>query len=331
MAASALSLLLPTLGTAARALARRISQGPKHPNWSVSFEITREVLRSHMDRAYATASAPAQRALMDAVTPPSPNLRRVRVSEVRAGGVPSRWFVPKKKGDAGRTFLFLHGGGYVVHAKGHEDFAASMALSLKARTLLPDYRLAPEHPFPAAVEDAVAVYEYLLSQGTDPKRIIVGGDSAGGGLTLALLQELKAKGRPLPALALLLSPWLDLGCSGESFRTNEPYDWLPPAMGRQWAGWYLNGQDSKNPLASPYFADVRGLPPIYIQAGEAECLYDQIRIFTGRVRQDGGRCEIDTWPGMIHDFHILGPLGVPEAKDAMAKLARRADEAMRTA
>ena len=327
MAASALSLLLPTLGTAARTFVRRLSKGPKHPDWSVSFEITREILRSHTDRALAAASAPAQRALLDAATPPSPYLRRVQVSEVRANGVPSHWYKPKD-GAAGRTFLFLHGGGYVVHAKSHQGFAASLALALKAQTLVPEYRLAPEHPFPAAIEDAVAAYEYLLSQGTDPGRIIVGGDSAGGGLTLALLCALREKGRPLPALALLISPWLDLGNSGASFRTNDPYDWLPPGLGRQWAAWYLSGQDSKTPLASPYFADVKGLPPIYIQAGEAEVLYDQIRIFAERARKDGGRCEIDTWAGMTHEFQILASLGVPQAKEALGKLGSRADEAM---
>ncbi|MEW6777663.1 MAG: alpha/beta hydrolase [Bdellovibrionota bacterium] len=324
MAGSSWQFFANAAGDALKAAAGRLVSGPKLPNWSFSFEVLSAVMRGHLTRAAGYDDPPEQRVFIDAANPPSPSLRRVVIEETRVGSIPAKWFKPKGE-TKDRTLLFLHGGGYVIYAKSHAGFIASLATILKAKTLVPDYRLAPEHPFPAAIEDAVAAYEFLLEQGTDPRRIVIAGDSAGGGLTLATLLALRDKKRPLPALACPLSPFVDTGCSGKSFETNAPYDWLVPALGRQWGKWYLSGQDSKNPLASPLFADLSGLPPIYIQAGKAEILIDQIKDFARRAQEQKADCTLEAWTGMTHDFQMFADVGLSEAKEALRKLAERVD------
>lgn len=318
MAASILKTVGSLAATAARVAVRRISKGRKHPHWSFTYELLTEFLQGHMAEAAKIADAAKQRRFVDAAVPPSPYLARVITSDDHLGGVPTKVYLPRKE-PVMRTFLFLHGGGYVLHAKTHAGFAASIGLAMKAKTFVPEYRLAPEHPYPAAVEDALAAYKALLDSGVDPKRLIVGGDSAGGGLTVALLCKLREKKLPMPAMALLISPWVDVSNSGESMESNRPYDWLLQEQARQWSTWYLNGVDAKDPVASPLYADLKGLPPLYIQAGDGELLIDQIRDFTVRARTTGVDASLDTWPGMGHEHQVFATL-IPEGREALEKI-----------
>jgi monoterpene epsilon-lactone hydrolase len=202
------------------------------------------------------------------------------------------------------TFLYLHGGAYIFgSAKSHGELIARLALACPARALAPEYRLAPEHPFPAGIDDCVAVYRALLASGTDPKRLIVGGDSAGGGLTMAVLQRIRDAGEPLPAGAVLICPWSDLSAEGGSLTTNAPFDWGNEEVVERWLAAYLDGHDKRDPLASPVFADLRGLPPLLIQVGDAELLQDQAVMLAARAKEHGVDVRLVLEPDMVHDWH----------------------------
>jgi acetyl esterase/lipase len=179
------------------------------------------------------------------------------------------------------------------------------------------YRLAPEHPFPAAVEDAVAAYRWLLGVGVEPERTVIGGDSAGGGLAVAALASLRDAGDPLPAGAMLFSPWTDLTMGGASITDLADVDDLLDVDSlRAAAGLYLGAEDPTHPLASPLFADVAGLPPSFIQTGGAEILLDDSTRLAERTRAAGGRAVLDVWAGMPHVFQNLAPI-IPEAGKAL--------------
>src|SRR5438552_1164232 len=197
------------------------------------------------------------------------------VEAVDAGGVPAEQ-VTVAGADGTRTILYLHGGGYCIGSpRTHREFAARLARAADATVVLIDYRLAPEHPFPAAAEDATAAYRWLLGRGQAPARLVVAGDSAGGGLTVATLVSLRDQGVVLPAAAVCLSPWVDLEASGESMTTKAGADPLIDREGLdQMAAHYLGGADARTPLASPLYADLAGLPPVLIQVGTAEVLLD---------------------------------------------------------
>ncbi len=183
-------------------------------------------------------------------------------------------------------------------------------------------RLAPENKFPAVVEDALTSYRWLLSEGYEPKKIIIAGDSAGGGLTVATLVALRDSGDTLPAAAMLLSPWVDLGVTGESVKT---VAWRDPVLSsralKKWAAMYLGEMDFREPLASPLYVDLKGLPPIYIQVGSREILLDDAKRLSDRAREGGVDVELDVWEGMFHVWQLLSPL-VPESKAAIEKLGR---------
>lgn len=208
---------------------------------------------------------------------------------------------------ADTALLYLHGGAYVVgSAQGYRGLAAELGRAAGMKVHAIDYRLAPEHPCPAAVEDAMAAYAALLDQGIAPGRIVIAGDSAGGGLTLATLVKLRDEGRPLPAAGLLLSPWADLACEGTSIEGKAAEDpSLTGAALRITAGHYLNGADPRTPLASPIHADLTGLPPLFIQVGSAEILLDDaVRVaqFAGAA---GVSVRLDIWPNMVHVWHAF--------------------------
>ena len=191
------------------------------------------------------------------------------------GGVPVRWSTTLGA-QPGRVLLYLHGGAYVVGSTlGYRALSSALARSAGARGLALDYRLAPENPFPAAVDDALAAYRALLAQGTSPGSIAIAGDSAGGGLTVAMLIAARDAGLPMPAAALAISPWADLACVGASFSTKAAQD---PSLNREgllaMAGLYLNGGSPLSALASPVYGDLAGLPPLLVQVGSAEVLLD---------------------------------------------------------
>ncbi|MBN1313572.1 MAG: alpha/beta hydrolase [Anaerolineae bacterium] len=259
-----------------------------------------------------------QREFLDIFNFPTDALAQVRIMPIDVEGIPARWFIPPNEtGEA--VVYYLHGGGYVFEHQQPDGLAAQVAQATRSRTLALSYRLAPEHPFPAAVEDAVAGYHFLIEQGINPARLAVAGDSAGGGLALAVLLSLREAKERLPALAILLSPWVDLSCQGESMIANKSYDYLTQQLLLQWARWYLGDGDPGDPLASPLNARLDGLPPLYIQAGGAEILIDQIKAFELQARADGARVRLDIWKNMNHDFQAFGNL-IPECRQALEKI-----------
>jgi acetyl esterase/lipase len=243
-----------------------------------------------------------------------------RCEPVDRVGVPAEW-IEGPEAQRERVLLYLHGGGYTIGSIAtHRGLASRIALAAGIRALIIDYRLAPEHPFPAAVDDATAAYRFLLDQGIAPEQIAIGGDSAGGGLTFATLVALRDAGTPLPAAAIALSPWVDLEGSGESMTTKADVDPMVAPEGlRQMAELYLNGADPKTPTAAPLHADLSELPPIYVQVGTAETLLDDAIRIVERARQAGVAIELEPFEDLIHVFQAFAPF-VPEALDAIEKL-----------
>lgn len=245
---------------------------------------------------------------------------KTEVTNVDAGGVPAAWIVPA---DAvpGRVILYAHGGSYNSGSiTSHIPLTGNIALAAQARLLAVDYRLAPEHPFPAALEDALSAYRWLLAQNIDPKRIVLAGDSAGGGLMLALILSLRDSGTPLPAAAACLSPWTDLTCSGESWTKNAKTDFmlkLIPTM--QAAEIYLRDADPHNSLASPLFGDLHNLPPILLQVGSNEIILSDSVQFAEKAKSAGVDVTFDVWDGMQHEWQYAASL-LPEARQALARI-----------
>src|SRR5215471_541046 len=230
----------------------------------------------------------------------------LRVEAADANGVAAEW-TTTPEAEASRVILFLHGGGYVSGSlDSHRHMIGQAGREAHARTLALAYRLAPEHPFPAALEDAIAGYHFLLSQGFDPKRIAVAGESAGGGLAIAMLVSLRDRGFPLPACTWCSSPWVDLEAIGASMTAKAAVDPLiqkPYLM--ELAAAYLNGVDPRAPLASPIYADLRGLPPFLIQVGSAETLLDDAVRLAGVAGAADVRVTLEVWPDMIHAWHLF--------------------------
>ncbi len=243
----------------------------------------------------------------------------VRAERIVAGGVPAVWLVPE--GASERVLLYIHGGGFVMCSPGtHGPLAAAIAQKAGARALLPDYRLAPEHPFPAALDDCLAVYRWLLAQGVKPEEVVVGGDSAGGNLTLATLLSLRDAGVPMPAGAFCLSPATDLTASGESFRTRVGDEVLLTVPFCQTVGpLYVGQNDPAAPLLSPLFADLRGLPPLLIHVVTHELLLDDSLRFADVAKRAGVEVSLKIWEGLWHAFQLFDFF--PEARQAVAELA----------
>jgi len=235
---------------------------------------------------------------------------------VEAGGVPAEWIIaPGASRD--RAILYLHGGGYAIGSIAtHRGVVSRLSAASGAAGLALDYRLAPEHPFPAAVEDALAAYRWLLAQGIAPGRIAIAGDSAGGGLTVAALVALRDAGDPLPACAVTFSPWADLALEGASMDARDALDPMVHRPGlQQMADWYLAGQDPRHPLASPIHADLAGLPPLLVQVGTAETLYDDAVRLAVRAIEAGTAVTFEPWADLFHVFQLFAML--PEAQEAV--------------
>jgi epsilon-lactone hydrolase len=246
--------------------------------------------------------------------------RGTRTEQVLAGGVPAEW-VTTPGAATDRVLLYLHGGSYNAGSpRTHRALAARLSRASGARALTPDYRLAPEHRFPAAVEDATAVYRWLLANDIRPERIVVAGDSAGGGLALALAVALRDAGEPLPAAVGCISPWTDLAGTGASMVTRAKADpILSPSANTPEARCYLGDADLRTPLASPLYADLHGLPPLLLQVGDDEILLDDSTRLAERAREAGVEVRLAVWPGMWHVWHAFAPF-VPEAQRAIDEL-----------
>jgi len=246
----------------------------------------------------------------------------VTCEPVDAGGVPAEWIAaPGAVKD--RVILYLHGGGYVIGSiNTHRAMIARIARASNARALAIDYRLAPEHPFPAAVDDATRAYKWLLAQGYKPQKIVIAGDSAGGGLTLAALLALRDSGQPLPAGAVPISPWTDLEGTGESVRSRAEKDpMVQQANLAESAKQYYGAHDPKDPLVSPLHANFRGLPPMLIHVGDAEILLDDATRVAERAKLAGVDVELEVWDDMIHVWHVFAKL-LPEGQQAIDKIGK---------
>lgn len=246
----------------------------------------------------------------------------VKCETVSAGGVGAEWIAaPGAAND--RVILYLHGGGYVMGSiNTHRAMIARISRAAQARALAIDYRLAPEHPFPAAVEDATAAYRWLLAQGYHPGRIVLAGDSAGGGLVLAALIALRDAGAPMPAAAVPISPWTDMEGTGDSVKTKAARDPMVQQDGLlSMAKMYVGQADPKNPLLSPLYADFRGLPPLLIQVGEAEVLLDDSTRVAERAKAAGVKVDLEVWDDMFHVWHVFAKL-LPEAQQAIDRVGQ---------
>ena len=297
--------------------ARRWLRGPRFPNWSWDMETSTHFMRTQASASFDMPDLAASREYEDALLFSSAAVPRVTIEPTNLP-VRGHWYQPKTGAQA-VTVLYLHGGGYVYYSKTHQNLIALFTLAAGSRTFALDYRLIPEQPFPAQLEDALAAYRWLLETGTAPERLVVAGDSAGGNLSLALLLALRDAQLPLPALAVCLAPWTDPSDPGESMTVNAGIDWIEKRLPLQWAKWFHKGSDPRNPLVSPVYADLRGLPPIYIQTGSVDILYNMICAFAGRAREQGANVRLDVWPNMTHDFQAYGDL-LPESREALARI-----------
>ena len=271
--------------------------------------------------AWHELSIEEQRANFEQMAQFFPLAPDLKCEPVDAGGVPAEW-ISTPGADDDRVIFYIHGGGYAIGSiNTHRQMIACLSRAAGARALAINYRLAPEHPFPAAVEDATAAYRWLLSTGVDPARTVIAGDSAGGGLTVATLVALRDAGAPLPAAAVCISPWVDMEGLGESMISRAEVD--HPMVQREpllrMAEAYLGGAHPRTPLAAPLYADLFGLPPLLIQVGTAETLLDDSTRLAERARAAGVDVTLEPWDDMIHVWHFLAAM-LPEGQQAIDRI-----------
>lgn len=246
----------------------------------------------------------------------------LRILRLVANGVSGLEIIPQDA-KPGKVLIYLHGGAFLAGSPAsRRHLAAKIAVETGLTTWLMDYRLAPEAPFPAAIDDAMATYRHALDSGVRPTDVVLAGDSAGAGLCLLLMLRLRDEGLPLPAAAALLSPWADLTCSGDTYRTNAHLDPLISRQGmQQAASLFLAGRVSpESPAASPLYADLSGLPPLLIQVGGDETLLDDSRALASRAALSGVDVRLECSPMMVHVWQLFWPT-LSEARDAIGELS----------
>ena len=273
-------------------------------------------------RPVATPDMPMEqaRAAFDAVANMFLLAADVRRETVDVDGTPGEW-ITTEGGAAEATILYLHGGGYVIGSiNSHRELISRIARAAGARALAIDYRLAPEHPFPAAVEDATKAYRWLLHHGVSPESIVIAGDSAGGGLTVATLLALRDAGDPLPAAAVCISPWTDLEITGESMVTKADVDpMIRPDEAKGEAARYYGEAGPRHPLVSPIHADLSGLPPLLVQVGTSEVLLSDSTRLAERAKAAGVDVTLEEWEEMIHVWHFFAFM-LPEGQQAIERI-----------
>jgi monoterpene epsilon-lactone hydrolase len=271
---------------------------------------------------FSDLSVDEQRAQMEAGLAMFKLPMDVRCDPIDAGGVPAEWITTPGV-SAERVIYYLHGGGYVIGSiNTHREMVSRLSRAASARVLIVDYRLAPENPFPAALDDSMAAYHWLLSIGVDPARLIIAGDSAGGGLTVATLVALRDAGESLPRAGICISPWVDLECLGESALTRAETDPVVTRdAGLMWAKAYLGNTNPRAPLASPLHADLTGLPPLLIQVGTAEGLLDDAVRLADRARAADVEVILEPWDDMIHVWHLFAAM-LPEGQQAIDRIGQ---------
>jgi phosphinothricin tripeptide acetyl hydrolase len=281
-----------------------------------------EVVRAHLAKLppSASLSIAERRAQYDRAERVFPTPDDVGRETVTVPDRPAEWLRPPgARTDA--VVLYLHGGGYVLGSpRSHRHLAAAIARAAGTAALLVDYRLAPEHPFPAALDDAVAAYRWLLERGVAPERIVVAGDSAGGGLTVATLLALREQGLPRPGGGVCISPWVDLTCTATTYTTRKAADPIVSLEGvTTMAQAYAGTGDPKAPLLSPLYADLRGLPPLLVQVGSDEVLLDDALGLGAQAAAAGVEVALEEWPAMIHVWHWFLPM-LDEAQHAVDRI-----------
>lgn len=294
------------LGAMGRALVRRLFGRSVHAKWPLRMELVVAATRGSWSvmpaigmvrwRNVGEVMSPLR---TDGLAPRFVNLAPGAQTPLHAA-----WLEPPDKGPT--VLLYLHGGGFVFGSlRTHGELIGRLARAARARTFALEYRLAPEHPAPAALTDAVTAYRHLLAEGIEPENIALAGDSAGGTLVLNTLFALRDAGLPMPGAAVAISPWVDLGCSGASFEDNARYDFVGKEHCQLAARHYLDGRDAVSPEISPLFASLSGLPPLLVHAGGLETLVDQIRAFAERARAEGAPLTYAEYPDMVHVWHLL--------------------------
>jgi epsilon-lactone hydrolase len=271
-------------------------------SWNRDTTVTQ--MRSDWDAAFGDSTAP------------------VKCERVSAGGVDGEWISPAHAPED-KAILYFHGGGFRIGSvSSHRDLIAQIALASGCRVLAINYRLAPEHRFPAALDDALAAYDWMLGRGLEPGNVAFAGDSAGGNLVLAAMLALRGRRLPLPVSAVLMSPWTDLAATGASYVSRAEADPIHQrSMILALAKNYLGGQgDPYDPLVSPLYADLRGLPPLLIQVGDRETVLDDSVMFADMARAAGVDVDLQVWDGMIHVFQMFGA-ELPEAHQAISSIA----------
>ncbi len=243
----------------------------------------------------------------------------IAVEKDTVAGIHSEWLIPGGA-DHETLIFYVHGGGYVSGScNDHRGIVGKFTRQSGVRTLLFEYRLAPEHPFPAGLNDAVAVYQEVLERGVEPKRIIFAGESAGGGMVLALLLALKERGLAQPAGAVAISPWTDLTCSSHSYRTKSKVSVAPKDSWKVFSKHYVGDQAAELPLISPLFGNLQGLPPLLINAGQDDELFDDGQTFALKAQGAGVEVTFRAGEGMVHCYPLLAPM-FKEATEAMEEI-----------
>lgn len=282
----------------------------------------RRWLKQNLKSAPLPISIKEARANLEGLSSWVPLQPDTKVESVIAGTVPGEW-VSAPGAASDRVILCLHGGGYTMgSSKATHVVASFLSVASGCRVLCIDYRLAPEHPFPAALEDTIAAYHWLLDQGISHSRIILVGFSAGGGLALSTLVSLRDAHVPLPAGAVLISPWTDLAGAGESVVTRAEADpWLTDEMNQYHAALYANGKDLRHPLISPLYADMQGLPPLLIHVGSDEIMLDDSRRVAERAKAAGVEVTLEVWEELWHVFHVFA-YRLAEGKQAIEQVGQ---------
>lgn len=297
---------------------RRLIGKPIAKDWSVMFEIGALFWRHQFDHAFASPNFQDGRDYFDSLITSTDETFAVTIRENPQGQLKGKWYLYEKS-ETDIDVLYLHGGGYAFRSEISSLYAETLAGLLGVNLFMPEYRLTPENPHPAQVEDALSAYRYMLAKGVDPKKMVIIGDSAGGHLVLMLLQALKKSKLPQPALAIGLCPWTDIGERGASLYKNDKYDLVQGYMAVKFGQWLRGDTNYSREDLSPIYKNYKGLAPLYLQGGGREVLIDMIRDFAIEVQKQGADVTLDVWPNMVHNFQAHGTTH-PDSQEAFQRM-----------
>ena len=298
--------------------ARRLKRGPLLPSWTLFQEMFIYALTCHASWLRRCDTQTARKAMEGLAEPPYCK-KRITSKTLKIGEIQGEWFTPDNK-KSNTIIIYMHGGGYVFGSTDtYRSSINRLALTTGCTVFGFNYRLAPEHPFPAAIEDCLAVYRRMLADGISPKRLILAGDSAGGGLVLATVLSLKKTEEPLPGGLVLISPWTDPEGTGETITTHEKYSWGDRDYLLRWAADYHQGKNLDDPRMSPIKADLRGFPKMLVQVGSAELLYSEVSEFYAKALKVGVDAQFIEYKDMVHGFQVM-PLVFPMAKKVFSDI-----------